>query len=184
MLSTDVNITGSLAFGGRLGLWWPEVGLAGGISGMYNGPYVTGFNDSMYIGAIDLNYHKGNWDLRAEYGVNYQQAQSFLGNNIRREGLYAQVAYRPWDAGNQYLQKTEVVYRFSYVDFHGIDPTTLDLTTFNTAVDVPIRRFQHEFGVNYWFSPRMAMRFAYQINDEPGNQLHDNQFIAEFAWGW
>jgi hypothetical protein len=184
MLSTDVNISGSLAFGGRVGLWWPEMGLAGGISGMYNGPYMAGFNDSMYIWAADLNYHKGNWDFRAEYGVNFQQAESFQSTNIRREGGYAQVAWRPYDALNQYLQRIELVYRFSFVDFQGINPTTLDLTTFNTPLDVPVRRTQHEFGIGYYFTPRMAMRFAYQINDEPGNSLHDNQFIAEFSWGW
>jgi hypothetical protein len=51
-------------------------------------------------------------------------------------------------------------------------------------VDVPVRRQQSEFGVNYWFYPRMALKCAYQINDEPGFHLHDNQFIAELDWGW
>jgi hypothetical protein len=30
----------------------------------------------------------------------------------------------------------------------------------------------------------MVLKCAYQINDEPGFHLHDNQFIAELAWGW
>jgi hypothetical protein len=30
----------------------------------------------------------------------------------------------------------------------------------------------------------MVLKCAYQINDEPGFHLHDNQFIAEFDWGW
>jgi hypothetical protein len=30
----------------------------------------------------------------------------------------------------------------------------------------------------------MVIKFAYQINDEPGFHLHDNQFITELAWGW
>ena len=70
------------------------------------------------------------------------------------------------------------------VDFRGIDPKTLDLTTFSTPIDVPVRRNQHEFGINYYFYPRMVLKVAYQINDEPGFHLHDNQFISEFAWGW
>jgi hypothetical protein len=30
----------------------------------------------------------------------------------------------------------------------------------------------------------MLLKLAYQINDEPTFHLHDNQFIAELAWGW
>ena len=39
-------------------------------------------------------------------------------------------------------------------------------------------------GVNYYFYPRLVLKCAYQINDEPGFHLHDNQFISELAWGW
>jgi hypothetical protein len=185
MEDSTVVISNEKAVGGRLGLWWPEVGLEGGVSGMYNGDYVAGgAEDSISLLAVDLNYHKGNWDARAEYGMTWQHAQSFIDNNIRRQGFYAQVAYRPRDLPNGILQRTEVVYRYSYVDFRGIDPTTLDLTTFTTPIDVPVRRQQNEFGVNYYFYPRLVLKFAYQINDEPGFHLHDNQFLTELAWGW
>ena len=73
---------------------------------------------------------------------------------------------------------------YGYVTFSGIDPTTLDLSTYGTPVDVPVRRQQNEFGISYWFSPRLVVKVAYQINDEPGFHLHDNQFLTEFAWGW
>ena len=49
---------------------------------------------------------------------------------------------------------------------------------------MPVRRQQNEFGINYYFYPRMVLKCAYQVNDEPGFHLHDNQFIAELAWGW
>jgi hypothetical protein len=185
MTDTFTLISNDKAIGGRVGLWWPERGLEGGFSAMTNGDYVAGgFEDSISLVAVDLNYHKGNWDLRAEYGMTWQHAQTFIANNIRRQGFYAQVAYRPYDACNKYLQNLEFVYRYGYVDFRGIDPTTLDLTTFASPVDVPVRRQQNEFGVNYWFYPRMALKLAYQVNDEPGFHLHDNQFIAELDWGW
>ncbi len=185
MQNTFSNITNEKAVGGRIGFWWPEAGLEAGFSGMYNGDYVAGgFEDSIGLWAVDFNYHKGNWDVRAEYGITYQQAKSFLNDNIRRQGVYAQVAYRPLDCGIRYLENVEVVYRYSYVDFHGIDATTLDLTTFATPIDVPVRRQQNEFGINYYFYPRMVLKCAYQINDEPGFHLHDNQFITELAWGW
>src|SRR5262249_43974865 len=185
MQNTFSTITNEKAVGGRIGFWWPEGGLAAGVSGLYNGDYVAGgFEDSISLWAVDVNYHMGNWDARAELAPTYQHAQSFQDSNIRREGLYAQVAYRPYDSPNKYLQNFELVYRYSYCKFHGIDPAALDLTTFSTPVDVPVRRHQSEFGINYYFYPRMVLKCAYQINDEPRVHLTSNQFITELAWGW
>jgi hypothetical protein len=187
MTSTfNPTITNDKAVGGRLGLWWPEVGLAFGVSGLVNGDYVAGgFEDSLSLWALDFNYHMGDWDVRAEYGSVYQQAGSFAPfAPIRRQGFYAQVAYRPWEVPCKYVQNTEFIYRYSYVTFPGLDVNELDLTQFNTPVDVPTRRQQNEFGINYYFYPRMLLKLAYQVNDEPKFHLHDNQFIAELAWGW
>ena len=52
------------AVGGRLGLWWPEHGLAGGISAMHNSEYISGASDGINFWVADLNYHKDNWDVR------------------------------------------------------------------------------------------------------------------------
>jgi hypothetical protein len=185
MQNTFSFLTNEKAVGGRIGLWWPELGLEAGFSAMYNGDYIAGgFENSMSLWAADFNYHKGNWDVRAEYGMNYQQTQPFLNNNIMRQGLYAQVAYRPRDCEVRYLENVELVYRYSYVNFQGIDATTLNLGAYSTPIDVPVRRQQNEIGINYWFTPRLVLKCAYQINDEPGFHLHDNQFLAELDWGW
>ncbi len=191
MTDTFTVVTNSKAAGGRLGFWWPEAGLEAGFSGMYNGDYIAGSQDSISLWAVDFNYHKGNWDVRAEYGMTYQQTQPFLNSvnalplsDITRQGFNGQIAYRPRDCPNNYLQNVELVYRYGYVDFSGIDPTTLDLTTYSTPMDVPVRRQQNEIGVDYYFYPRMVLKCAYQVNDEPGFHLHDNQFLTELAWGW
>jgi hypothetical protein len=185
MTNTFNVITNDKAVGGRIGLWWPEMGLAGGVSALYNGDYIAGgFEDSLSLWAVDLNYHQGNWDVRAEYGRTYQQAGSFLPNNITRQGVNAQIAYRPWDCPHTVLQNCEAIYRYGYVDFHGIDPSALNLAAYATPIDVPIRRQQHEFGINYYFYPRLVLKCAYQVNDEPNHHLRDNQFISELAWGW
>jgi hypothetical protein len=185
MENTFNIITNEKAVGGRLGFWWPEAGLETGFSAMYNGDYIAGgLENSISLWAVDLNYHKGDWDARAEYGMTRQQARPFLPGDITRQGFYAQVAYRPLSSHNRYLQNVEVVYRYAYVDFTGIGPTTLDLTTFSTPIDVPVRRQQNEIGINYYFYPRMVLKCAYQINDEPNFHLHDNQFLTELAWGW
>src|SRR5205807_4678244 len=96
-MTNTLNITtNEKAVGGRLGLWWPECGLEAGVSALYNGDYIAGgFENSISLGAVDLNYHKGNWDVRAEYGITYQQTGPFLPGNITRQGVHAQVAYRP-----------------------------------------------------------------------------------------
>ena len=140
----------------------------------------------MSLWAVDFNYHKGNWDVRAEYGMTYQQAQPFH-RPLPTSPARASMPRSPTGRGtahNKYLQNVELVYRYGYVDFQGIDPTTLDLTTYSTPIDVPVRRQQNEFGINYYFYPRMVLKCAYQINDEPGFHLHDNQFLTELAWGW
>jgi hypothetical protein len=184
MEGTFTTVTNTLAVGGRLGLWYPEKGLAMGFSGLYNPDYIAGTRNSLNLMAVDFNYHLGDWDFRAEGGIVNQQAKPFLENNITREGFYTQIAYRPKSSPVKYLQNLELVYRYSYVNFKGIDPTALDLTTYATPTDVPIKRQQSEFGINYWFSPRMVLKTALQINEEPGFHLHDNQFIMEFAWGF
>jgi hypothetical protein len=186
MQNTFNIITNQPAFGGRIGFWWPATGWEAGFSALLSPSYINGFQNSISLWAIDVNYHKGNWDLRAEYGMTYQQTQPFQTPDITRQGLYVQGAYRPRDCCNRYLQNVELVYRYGYVNFKGIDPTTLDLTgtTYPTPVDVPVRRQQNEFGVNYYFAPRLVLKCAYQLNDEPGFHLHDNQFITELAWGW
>jgi hypothetical protein len=184
MTNTFTFVSDRPALGGRVGLWWPEKGLAAGFSGLYNPNYIAGSNSSMTVWAADFNFHRGNWDFRAEYGLTTQQAKQFQADDITREGFYTQLAYRPRDIGVRYLENFEFVYRYSYVYFKGINPTALDLTTFSTPVDVPVRRQQNEFGINYYFYPRAVLKGAYQINDEPGFHLHDNQFIMEFAWGF
>jgi hypothetical protein len=185
MENTFTLTTDKKMVGGRVGLWWPEVGLAGGVSGMYSPDYLVGGpNNSINLFAIDLNYHKGNWDFRAEYGRTNQQTLPFLNEDIQRQGFYTQIAYRPRHLAVKYLQNVELVYRYTYVEFKGIDRTALDLTTFGTPMDVPTRRQQNEIGINYYFAPRMILKCAYQINDELGFHLHDNQFLAELDWGW
>jgi hypothetical protein len=185
------NITGGpdetnvKALGGRLGLWVPEWGLTGGVSAYFNGRYSAGPADQFNLWQLDLGYRKGDWDVRFEYADTYQQAASYIGNNIRRRGLYAQVAYRPYQADNCYLSKMEVAFRYSRVWFHGIDLTALDPTTFATLVDVPVDREQWTFGVNYYFYPSMALRLAYEINHElNGINYHDNVFLGQFVWAF
>jgi hypothetical protein len=177
---TDVR-----ALGGRLGLWVPEWGFTAGISTYFNGRYSPAAPDQFNLWQLDLGYRKGDWDLRFEYADTYQQAASYIGNNVHRRGFYAQVAYRPLHLEHPILRNFEVVFRYSRVWFSGIDPALLDVTAFGTLVDVPVNRDQYTFGVNYYFYASLALRFAYEINHEMnGVNLHDNVFLSQLVWAF
>jgi hypothetical protein len=184
-LTNTFNIVNNnKALGGRVGLWWPEKGLEAGFSALQNTDWVAGFTDTISLWALDFNYHKDNWDVRLEYGRTYQQLGSSEFDNTLRQGFNGQIAFRPRSLPNGILQKTEFVYRYGYVNIAGVDNTQLNVASYSTPVDVPVRRQQNEFGINYWFTPRLVIKFAFQLNDEPAYHLHDNQFITEMAWGW
>ncbi len=184
MENTYNVVSSEPTFGGRLSLWYPAIGIEVGLSGLHNADYTPVAEDGIQLWELDANYHKGNWDLRFEYAETYQHAASFISTNIRRRGLYAQVAYRPVEALNKYLQKLELVGRYSRTWFSGIDPTALDLTTFATSVDVPVNRNQYTIGINYWFYASLVAQVAYEFNQEPGFSLSDNIFMAQLGWGF
>jgi hypothetical protein len=177
------------ALGGRLGFWVPEWGFNGGISTYFNGRYISaangGSSDQFNLWQLDLGYRHGNWDARFEYANVHQQAASYIGNNIRRQGLYAQLVYRPFDSHSWWLQKCEVGIRYSRAWFHGIDPTLIDFTGFGSPVSVPVDRDQWTFGFSYYPYAAMALRLAYEINHEfNGINLHDNQLLGQFVWSF
>ncbi len=56
-MTNTFNITSNdKAFGGRLGLWWPEVGLEGGLSGMYSGDYLAVDSPALHSGGPDCHF--------------------------------------------------------------------------------------------------------------------------------
>jgi hypothetical protein len=181
---TTTAVNDAMAFGSRVGLWIPELGFNGGFSLFFNRPYGEENGNDINLWDIDLNYHKGNWDVRFEYAFMHQETTGFLDNNIHRKGLYAQVAYQPYDCSHHFLRNLAWVFRYSRARFKGIDPTALDLTVFETPVDAPVDRDQYAFGIDYYFYPSLVVKFAYEINKEHGIDLHDNVFLAQLAWGF
>jgi hypothetical protein len=178
-------VTSSPAVGGRIGLWVPAPGLTAGLSFFHNGSYLAGLPDELNLWQLDAGWRHGNWDLRFEYAEMYQQAASVIGNNIRRSGAFAQVAYRPYDAPWRVVQRAEVAFRYSYARFQGIDPTALTPAAFASPQDLPVDRNQYTVGFNYYLYPAMVLKFAYEINQEIGPvQLNDNLFQIQFAWSF
>ena len=179
---SDVN--GAKAFGGRLGLSIPELGLIGGLSGLANQAYdQSGHNLNMWD--VDLSWHRGNWDTRFELVHNDQQTPA---KPIHRSGLYAQAAYRDYGNPNPYLQKLEWVFRFDHVQFEGINLQQTGINFGGPGLNYarqPLDRDRFTLGANYWFYPSLVMKLAIEFNQELGvPSLRDNGFIGQLVWGF
>jgi len=178
----DVNH--SKAYGGRVGLSFPTIGLIAGISGLANGAYDSAGHD-MNLWDVDASWHRGNWDARFEYANNHQQTPA---SPIRRKGLYTQVAYRRYNSQSPFFQKLEWVFRFDHVQFDGINlqQTGIGFGGLGNNLDrMPIDRNRYTLGVNYWFYPSLVLKLDYEIYDELGvPSLRDNGFVAQLVFGW
>lgn len=172
------------AIGGRLGVWIPALGINFGMSGYSQGAYTPAAGDRFQLYGFDASYHSGNWDARFEFSQNFQQATSYIGNDICRAGMYAQLAYRDYQNVNPVLASIELVGRFSAARFSGIDPTQIDLTAFGPGT-APVNRNQYTLGINYYLYPSMIMKFDYEWNPAMGGiSLNDNTFMSQFVWAF
>jgi hypothetical protein len=178
--------THAKAVGGRVGLWVPAWGLNGGISGYFDYNYAQASPTvSLGLVSVDASYHQGNWDLRFEGAYLDQQTTPVIGRDIERAGLYAQIAYRPYDVSNHFLQRLELVGRYSMERFKGIDASMLDPTKFSDPTFFPVDRNQYTVGINYYVYPSLIFKFAYEINQElHGTNLDDNVFFAQVVWAF
>ncbi|MDE2509087.1 MAG: hypothetical protein KGM43_17930 [Planctomycetota bacterium] len=178
---TTGGVNQAMAYGGRIGLWLPSRGINFGVSDFVNAPYSRTSGAVMNIWQPYFNYHRGNWDARFEYGDNFERTKPFIGNNIDRTGLYAQVAYRDYASIEKHRQRLEYVFRFSNSIFHGIDQAHLDPSTYSSPVNAPLNRNQYTIGLNYYLYASSILKFAYEINTETGSSLRDNVFMIQFA---
>lgn len=175
----DVN--GDKAFGGRVGLSVPAAGLIVGLSGLVNGAYDPAGRFDLDVAAVDVSWHRGNWDFRSEFARTNQEVP---GGTIRRRGFYTQLAYRPYDCGHPVLEKLEGVIRFDAVRFGGIDPAVAALS-FGGRELSPIGRNRYTVGLNYYPYPSLILKAAYALNDEVQfRDRRDHGFLAQVAWGF
>ena len=181
LIGTTANVNNAASYGARIGIWLPSRGINFGISDLVSAPYGYAFGTAYNIWQPYFNYHYGNWDFRFEYGESYQNTRNFIQNNIQRQGMYAQIAYRNYASLYQHLQRLEYVFRFSDAFFHGIDQTKLDVTAFSPVTGAPVDRNQFTLGVNYYLYASSILKVAYEFNTELHRSLHDNIFMMQFA---
>jgi hypothetical protein len=178
---TSGSVNQAMAYGGRIGVWYPARGINFGVSEFVNAPYTKMSGANMSIWQPYFNYHRGNWDFRFEYGNMYEQTRQFIGNNIRRDGFYTQLAYRDYKSLNKHLQRLEYVGRYSQARFHGIDQKNVDPTAFDPPNASPVDRNQYLLGVNYYFYASTVLKLAYEFNNELRGRIRDDIFMMQFV---
>jgi len=180
---TTSGVNNAAAYGGRIGFWIPTCGINFGVSEFVNSPYSKTDGGVVSIWQPYFNYHRGNWDFRFEYGNNYEYTKTFIGDNIDRTGFYTQLAYRDYQSLKKHRQRLEYVFRYSETMFHGINQAgaAANANMFGTPMNVPVDRNQYTIGINYYLYASTVLKFAYEINSEVHQSLHDNLFMAQFA---
>ena len=177
---TDFNE--DLAYGGRVGFSNPIQGWTVGISGLLNNAYDALGNEDLSMWDVDMNYHRGNVDLRFEYAKVNQQSPF---GAIERQGLYAQAALRDRSSTDPFWGRLEAVFRFGMVDFDGIDLANTG-TDFGSRELTPVNRNRYTVGINNYVTPSFIFKVAYEVNDEqnPAYDVDDNGIIAQAVIGF
>jgi hypothetical protein len=181
IIGTTANVNEGMLYVARLGFWLPTRGINFGVSELVNAPYGKQLGAVVNVIQPYFNYHRGNWDFRFEGGQHYERTHQFIGSNINRVGMYAQLAYRNYASLHKHIQRLEYVFRFSDAFFHGINPKKVDLTTYSPLSTAPLDRNQYTLGINYYLYPSVFLKFAYEFNSEINRNLHDNVFMMQFS---
>ena len=181
LIGTTGGINDAAAYCARVALWLPARGINFGVSELVNVPYSRMAGPNVHVFDPYFNYHRGNWDVRFEYGDNRERTAPFIGNNMSRTGLYAQVAYRNYASLHKHLQRLEYVFRFSDSYFHGVNLSPATLASFSPRINAPVDRNQYTIGINYYFYATAFLKVAYEFNDEIHKPLADNVFMAQFV---
>lgn len=186
--NTDVN--NNKAVGTRIGfLPIPELEL--GYSFQYarvrEGGGVNAYLHAVDLGYVrDCNWLKGTIDVRGQWvwsqvgDVTYDADGSLgfgpLMFDNRRDGGYAQVAYRPSKVNNKFLQNLEGVCRWDMINNPSGAPA-------ETGFDED----RWTFGLNYWLGSSTVIKAAYQFGERrtPGEGSENiNAILFQAAMGF
>ncbi len=150
--------------GGRLDLVlppWAELNLSA-LRAAYDTSgalHFTGYNPAGEL-------HIANTELRGEYLHTRQQVREMAGiETIVRQGFYAQAAYR-WNVWEPVVRWTQM----------------FDTKKAGTLMDEG--KAQLGIGLDYWFSPAIALMAAYEVNREKGMEVPNDRLVIHFAFGF
>ncbi len=149
------------ALGGRLGyecLPGLEIG-----SSYSRGKYDKDNKLDIDFLGLDIQFKKGNMEVRGEYITGQVEQEEEAGGDFSRNGYYLQISYK-YPFNLNYLRYMEGALRFDSVD------PNRDITDGNEADRVAI-------GINYSPIEHVELKFEYEVENEPGEEIHGKSFI-------
>ena len=109
--------------------------------------------------------HRG-LEVRGSYIETRQEFETLTGfPTLVRRGFYSQASLRrgSW----------EPVFRFTKMFNDEIDGTTEETAAWQAA-----------FGIDYWFSPSVALMAGYEVNREGGIEISNDRLVVHLAFGF
>lgn len=155
------------AIGGRLGYEMiPGLEIGGSYS---RGAYDNDNRLSIDFLGADIQFKKWNLEVRGEYIASTVEQSSADGGDYDRSGYYFQTSYQ-YPVHLNYIKYVEGVFRFDSVD------PNQDITDGNEADRIAV-------GINYSPLEHLIFKIEYEVENEPGEDIHDKSFIqAIFRW--
>ena len=176
------------AVGGRVGfLPIPGVEVGYGFETSKPGFQGTTFHDvQALVQSVDLEVTrdsdllKGRMNLFAQYAWSHVDHAIYdpdgslgfgpLPLTAKRDGGYAELAYRPTKLENDFLRNLEMIFRWDHLSR---DPSGLG----------DPEETRYTLGLNYWLSPSTVVKAAYEW-DQPDGQHNKNALLLQAAMGF
>jgi hypothetical protein len=177
------------AVGGRLGLFVPALGIEAGYGAETAKPGDQGTpfaHVRSLLQTVDFNMTRdcdllrGRIDLHAQYAWSrvdhavYDPDGSLgfgpLSFRNRRDGGYAQIAYRPTKLEGDFLKNLEAIFRWDHLNHAPGGPGATDEQRWTVGLD-------------YWLGPSTAIKAAYEW-DKPHGEENTNAFLLETVMGF
>jgi hypothetical protein len=183
---TDIN--DDKAIGGRVGfLPIPGVEVGYGFETSRPGFQGTPFDDlRALVQSVDLEITRDSDLLRGRISLFAQYAWSEVDHTVydpdgslgfgplpltaKRDGGYAEIAYRPTKVDNDFIRNLELIFRWDHLSR---EPSGLG--------DPAETRWT--LGLNYWLSPSTVVKAAYEW-DKPLGEHNRDAFLAQAAIGF
>jgi hypothetical protein len=178
------NVGSHYVIGGHVGfLPLPELEIG---YGLHYSPLGDGVD--ALLQSVDLNYVRDSEALRGVVRLTAQWVWSDVGDvtydegnfggtpgdlitfSNRRNGGYAQIAYRPTKVACGFLRDLEGVFRYDMLK-QKLTPVGFDES-------------RYTIGLNYWFGPSTVLHAAYQIVDRTGDNQNLNAVLIQAAMGF
>jgi hypothetical protein len=128
----------------------------------------------------DSDLLKGRMNLLAQYAWSHVDHAIYdpdgslgfgpLPLTAKRDGGYAELAYRPTKLDNDFLRNLEMIFRWDHLSR---DPSGLGDS----------EETRYTVGLNYWLSPSTVVKAAYEW-DQPNGEANRNALLLQTAMGF